>query len=58
MSGYPMIASHITNKEVSKYKVMYPMGYTVIIMSISYYIQWQVNIHNHHTLCNILASYI
>ena len=35
-----MIASHITNKEVSKQKVLYPIGYTVIIMLIGY------NIHN------------
>ena len=35
-----MIASHITNKEVSKQKVLCPMGYTVIIMSIGY------NIHD------------
>ena len=38
--GYPMIASHITNKEVSKQKVLYPTGYMVIIMLIGY------NIHN------------
>ena len=35
-----MIASHITNKEVSKQKVLYPIGYMVIITSISY------NIHD------------
>ena len=35
-----MIASHITNKEVSKQKILYPIGYTVLIMSISY------NIHD------------
>ena len=36
MSGYPMIASHITNKKVSKQKILYPIGYTVIITSIGY----------------------
>ena len=30
-----MIASHITNKEVSKQKVLYPIGYMVIITLIS-----------------------
>ena len=35
--GYPMISSHITNKEVSKQKILYPMRYTVIVMSIGYY---------------------
>ena len=30
-----MLASHITNKEVSKQKVLYPMGYTVYSQDIS-----------------------
>ena len=35
-----MISSHITNKEVSKQKILYPMRYMVIIMSIGF------NIHD------------
>ena len=31
-----MIASHITNKEVSKQNVPYPIGYTVTTMLIGY----------------------
>ena len=31
-----MISSHITNKEVSKPNVPYPIGYTVITMLIDY----------------------
>ena len=31
-----MIASHITNKEVSKQNVPYPIGYMVITMLIGY----------------------
>ena len=31
-----MISSHITNKEASKQNALYPIGYTVITMSISY----------------------
>ena len=46
-----MIASHITNKEVNKQKILYPMGYTVIMMSISY------NIHDKQTFI-IIAYHI
>ena len=35
-----MVSSHITNKEVSKQKILYPIRYMVIIMSIGY------NIHS------------
>ena len=31
-----MISSHITNKEASKQNVLYPIGYMVITVSISY----------------------
>ena len=31
-----MISSHITNKEASKQNALYPIGYMVITMSISY----------------------
>ena len=31
-----MVSSHITNKAVSKQKVLHPMGYMVIIMPIGY----------------------
>ena len=33
-----MISSHITNKEASKQNVLYPVGYMVIMVSISYMI--------------------
>ena len=33
MSGYPMISSHITNKEVSNKKIGYPMNYMVTTVS-------------------------
>ena len=42
MSGYPMISSHITNKEVSKKKLWYPMNYMVTTVSHQLYYTWQI----------------
>ena len=42
MSGYPMISSHTTNKEVSKKKLWYPMNYTVTTASHQLYYTWQI----------------
>ena len=41
MSWYPMISSHITNKEVSKKKIWYPMKYMVTAASHQWYYTWQ-----------------
>ena len=38
MNGYPMISSHITNKEAMKQNTLYPIGYSAISMLNGYMI--------------------
>ena len=36
VNGYPMISSHITNKEAMKQNILHPIGYLVPTILISY----------------------
>ena len=36
VKGYPMLSSHTTNKEVVKQNILYPIGYSIILMLNSY----------------------
>ena len=53
-----MISSHITNKEVSKQKILYPMRYMVMRMSIGYDIHNKFNNHNLYILLIIFVRHI
>ena len=36
VKGCPMLSSHTTNKEVMKQNILYPIGYSIILMLYSY----------------------
>ena len=55
MSGYPMISSHTTNKEVSKRKIWYPMKYMVTTVSHQLYYTWQIIYIYEHSFMIILT---